>query len=130
MTLNDPLANVLSHIQSYERLGKKVVKTKDNNKTIRKVLDIMKEHGYIGGYEEEEDSGGNILKINLIGKVNDVGVVKPRFTVSTEEYEKFEKRYLPAMGFGNLILTTNQGLMTNKEAKEEGIGGKLISYVY
>ena len=47
-----------------------------------------------------------------------------------EEFEKFEKRFLPAQDFGILILTTNQGVMTHKEAKERKIGGRLLAYVY
>lgn len=126
MTLNDPLANVLSHIKSYEKLGKKIVTTQNNSKMIRKILEIMQSHGYIGGFEEE----GKTLKINLIGKVNDTGVIKPRFKVNMEEYEKYEKRFLPAMNFGSLIISTNKGIMTHEQAKKENVGGKLISYVY
>jgi len=46
------------------------------------------------------------------------------------EYEKWEKRFLPAFDFGLLIVSTSQGVMTHKEAREKGIGGRLIAYVY
>lgn len=130
MTNNDPLANVLSYILNYERVGKKSVHTIDNSKLIKGVLTIMQNEGYLGSYEETEDSKGNSLDINLIGAINKCGVIKPRFQISTEEYEKFEKRYLPSKDFGILIISTNQGLMTHKEAKEKSIGGTLISYCY
>ena len=47
MSLNNPLANVLSFIQNYERLGKKEVLTKNNSNLIKKVLIIMNKEGYI-----------------------------------------------------------------------------------
>lgn len=127
---NDPLANVLSHILNYERVGKKEIVTTDNSKVIKGVLQIMQNGGYIGGYEETEDSKGNILTISLIGAINKCGVIKPRFQIGTTEYERFEKRYLPSKDFGFLIISTNQGLLTHTEAKEKGIGGTLICYCY
>lgn len=130
MSNNDPLANVLSHILNYERVGKKAVVTTDNSKLIKGVLHIMQEGGYIGGYEETEDSKGNILTINLIGAVNKCGVIKPRFQIGIDDFERYEKRYLPSKDFGFLIVSTNQGLITHQEAKEKGIGGTLICYCY
>ena len=47
-----------------------------------------------------------------------------------DEFEKFEKRYLPAKNFGILIVTTPEGIMTHNEAKERGIGGRLLAYMY
>ena len=93
MSLNDPLANVLSFIQLYERKGKREVLTKNNSKLIKKILTILNEKGYVGGYEEIADAKGNLLKINLLGSINKVGVIKPRFKVKKDEYEKYEKRY-------------------------------------
>ncbi len=130
MSLNDPLANVLSFIQLYERKGKREVLTKNNSKLIKKILTILNEKGYVGGYEEITDAKGNLLKINLLGNINKVGVIKPRFKVKKNEYVKYEKRYLLAKDFGVLIVSTNKGLMTHTEAKEKGIGGRLVSYCY
>ena len=126
MSLNDPLSNVLSHITNVERLNKKEVLVSNNNKTIRKVLDLMRENHYIGSYEEE----GRGLRISLLGKINKVNVIKPRFSVKLEDYDKFEKRYLPAKGFGFLIISTNKGIMIHDEAKEKKLGGRLIAYCY
>jgi small subunit ribosomal protein S8 len=130
MTLNDPLANVLSHIFNCEKLGKKELTTKSNSKIIRQVLTIMQQEGYVGSHEELEDGKGKLLKINLLGTLNKCGVIKPRFRIKVTDYEKFEKRFLPAMGFGILIISTNNGLMTNQQAKEKNLGGTLISYAY
>ena len=130
MSLNDPLANVLSHINNFEKNGKKELTTNSNSKLIRGTLTIMQDEGFIGSHEEIEDGKGNQLKINLIGALNKCGVIKPRFKVALTDYEKYEKRFLPAKDFGILIVSTNKGLMTHKEAKEKRLGGTLISYAY
>lgn len=130
MSSNNPLANVLSFINNYERLGRTELITKDNSKVIRGILDIMQKEGFIGSYEEVEDSKGNLLKINLIGHINKTNVIRPSFQIKLSEYEKFEKRYLPAKNFGIIIISTTKGLMTHNEAKEKNMGGKLLAYCY
>jgi small subunit ribosomal protein S8 len=130
MTLNDPLANVLSAIQNAEQRGKNTITTINTSKLIRKVLDLMQAAGYIDGYSVTPDAKGEVLSVALAGKINKVGVIKPRYRVQKGAFERFEKRFLPARGFGLIIISTNQGLMTHEEAKTLGIGGSLISYCY
>lgn len=130
MSLNDTLATVLSQIDNAVNVGKDLVITKCGSKQIKTVLSIMKDKGYIGEFEEIVDSKGNYFKIHLNGHLNKCGVVKPRYSVKADQVEKYEKQYLPARNFGALIISTNQGMMTHIEAKEKGIGGRLISYFY
>ncbi len=130
MVVNDTLANVMSKIQSYELLGKVEVFIYPSSRTIRKVLDIMNSCNYIGKYKDTKTTRGNILNLNLLGRINKCGVIKPRFNVKKDGFEKFERRYLPAKGFGLLIVSTSKGIMTNEEAKTSGIGGKLLAYIY
>ncbi|MFQ5976129.1 MAG: 30S ribosomal protein S8, partial [Candidatus Hydrothermarchaeales archaeon] len=61
---------------------------------------------------------------------NDCGVIMPLHPVGKKDFEKFEKRYLPASGFGVLAFTTTEGVMSHYQAKERGIGGRLLAYVY
>lgn len=130
MTLNDPLANVLSHILNADRDGKRAITTTNNSKVIRKVLDLMNEAGYIGGYEVDQNNRGGTLKINLLGRINKAGVIKPQQQIKFAEFEQYEKRFLPAKDFGIIIVSTNQGIITHLAAKEAAIGGKLIGYCY
>jgi small subunit ribosomal protein S8 len=130
MTMNNPLATVLSRIQNAERIGKRELTTLSNSKVIKAVLAIMQSEGYIAGFDENPDKKGNSLTIKLSGRVNKTGVVTPNFTVKNDNFEMFEKRYLPAKDFGVLIITTNKGIMTHKQAKESKLGGKLIAYAY
>ncbi len=130
MTMNDSLAAVLSHIQNYSKDNKTLVVTKANAAFIRKILSILQDNRYIGSFEEVQDGKGDLLKINLIGAINQIGVIKPRFAVTKDRYESFEKRFLPAKDFGIIIVSTSKGLMTHIQAKGQGIGGRLICYCY
>jgi len=127
---NDPLADALSMIKNYERARKKEVEVRPASKLLGQILELMHGAGYIGDFERVEDGRGGKFKIKLLGKINDCGVIKPRHAVKLMEFEKWEKRYLPAAGFGMLIVCTSKGLMDNRRAKELGLGGRLIAYVW
>ena len=128
--LNDPLSNVLATINNAEHRAMKLCSVKPASKLISRVLDIMNAKQYIGSYSVVDDGRGNIVQVNLLGAINKCGAIKPRFSVGTGSYEKFEKRYLPAKDFGILIVSTPEGVMTHSDAKAKGLGGRLIAYCY
>jgi small subunit ribosomal protein S8 len=130
MALNDTLSNALSHILNCEKVGKKKCIIKNASKLITKVLDILKQHKYVGDYKVIETTKGRFIELSLTGAINKCGSIKPRFPVKKTDYEKFEKRYLPAKNFGILIVSTNKGIMTHNQAIKEGLGGKLLAYCY
>ncbi len=130
MSLNDPLSNVLSKIMAAEKKGRSEAIVRPTSKLIKKVLDLLKDNKYLGEYKELKEAKGKKLVVSLFGGINKVGVIKPRYGVSLDEYPKFEERYLPAHGFGLLVVSTNKGLMTHEEAIEKKLGGNLIAYVY
>lgn len=129
MSMNDTLSAVLSKINTYEEKSKDKVLVQ-SSKLIKAVLSKLQSLGYIAGFEEIRDSKGNLVKVKLAGTINKIGSIKPRFALKKEEFEKFEKRYLPAKGFGVLIVSTNKGLLTHDQAKKQGVGGRLIAYCY
>ncbi len=128
--LNDVLSAGLSKILNAEKTGKKECLVRPASKVLVNVLKLMNHHNYIGGIEVISNSKGGYLKINLLGKMNKCGSVKPRFSVKKRGFEKFEKRYLLAKDFGILIISTHEGLMTHYDAKKKGIGGRLLAYAY
>ena len=128
--MNDPLANALSKILNAEKVHKADCLIKNSSKTIKNVLKIFQDNHYLGDYEETESDNGNILKVNILGKINKCGAIKPRFSVKKDEMEKFEKRFLPAKNFGVLIVSTPKGIMTHTDAKKNDTGGRLLAYVY
>lgn len=128
--LNDPLANALSHIFNSEKARKSSCSIKPVSKTIKAVLRILKDHHYLGSFKEVKDGRGNYITVQILGRINKCGAVKPKFSVKTAEFEKFEKRFLPAKDFGIIIVSTPKGIMTHNEAKRDNVGGKLLAYCY
>ena len=128
--LNDPLANALSTILNHEKIGKKEVYINPISKLILKVFGILQEQRYVGSYEIVSEGKGKLLKLHLLGKVNQCGVIKPRFAIKKDGYQRFEKRFLPARNVGIILISTPKGIMTHTEAKKKGYGGKLLCYCY
>jgi len=128
--LHDPLANALNSLKLYEKTGKNNCRIQPASNLMQQTLQVLKDNGYIGSFEKKENTKGNTITVKLIGKINNCGVIKPRYPVKLEEIEEHEKRYLPAKNFGILILSTPQGVMTHESAKEKKTGGILLAFVY
>jgi len=128
--VSGPLSNAMSAIKNAERVGKDKCVVKPASKLIGNVLKVMKEYGYIKSFEYIENHRGGKFVVELCGRINDCGAIRPRFSVKRTEYEKFEKRYLPARDFGILIVSTTKGVMSQRQARELGLGGVLLAYVY
>ena len=120
----------MSLILNNESIGKSDCLIKPVSKTIKEVLKIMKENNYVRDFKEVEDSRGNYIMLNLVGNINKCGVIKPRYSVKRQDFEKFEMRYLPAKDLGILVVSTSRGIMTHYDAKSKKIGGRLLAYCY
>ncbi len=130
MTLNDPLAGCLSTIMNSEMRNKHECIVSPASKLIGEVLKVMQRHGYIGEFEFIDDGRSGKFRIQLLGRINKCGVIKPRFPVKVKEIEFFEERYLPARDVGILILSTPHGVISHKDALQKHTGGRLLAYVY
>ena len=130
MALMDPLADALSSIINRELIGRKEVLLKPASKIIANTLKIMQQSGYIGEFEYIDDGRAGKFRVQLLGRINKCGVIKPRYPVKYRDFEKWEKEFLPSRDFGILIVTTPQGIMSHIEAKKRKIGGRLVAYVY
>jgi len=126
---NDPLADALNSIKTHEMFSKQSCEVKPS-KLVRETLKILQRKGFIGDFEFVDDGRNGYFSIKLLGRVNECGAVKPRFAVKNNEWNEWEQKYLPGAGFGMFIVSTPNGLMTNEEAKENGLGGRLIAFVY
>ncbi len=126
---HDLLSDMLSAVKNGDNVGKKEAVV-PASKLLREVLKVLQRHNFIGNFEYVDDGRGGKFKIELKGKINSCGSIKPRFSVHSGEYEKFERRFLPASGFGLLILSTSKGVLIHEDAKAKKIGGKLLAYVY
>ncbi len=130
MTQTDPIADALVHIKNSQTASKTSITLRPGSKLLGQILRVMKEKGYIAKYTEKNDQRGAFYEVELNGKINQVAAIKPRYAVGKNEFEKFEKRFLPARDIGMMIVSTSQGVMTHQESKEKSIGGRLLAYIY
>ncbi len=130
MALNDTLANALSAIKNSQMMGKRTCVIHPASKLIESVLLLAQKEGYIGEFELYDDGKAGVFKVELYGAINNCGVIKPRHPIKNGEFEKWERRFLPASNFGHLIVSTNRGVLSHRTAREEGLGGILLAYFY
>jgi len=130
MVMMDTLANALTTIKNNEFRGKKECIIMPASKLIVRVLRVMQRAGYVGEIEYIDDGRAGKIRVQLLGRINNCGVIKPRFPVKADEFEKWEEKYLPSRDIGLLIVSTSKGVMNHIEAKEKHIGGVLLAYVY
>jgi small subunit ribosomal protein S8 len=121
----DIVSDGLNRIMNAIKAKKNSVTLKSHSKLLLSVLALAKLKGYIKSYEVQ----GRELTIVVDG-LNECKAIKPRFTVSSEDLDKYAKRYLPAKDMGIIIVSTNQGLMAHQTAQDKHIGGCLIAYFY
>jgi small subunit ribosomal protein S8 len=125
----DKFSEAINTIKCNERIGREEC-TLNSTKLVKAVLDVMKRESYIKDYQEFKERHVSKLKVMLSNKINNIGVVKPRYAIGKNDMQKYESRYIPSRDFGILILTTPKGVMTNRQAKESNTGGRLLAYLY
>jgi len=123
----DVVSDGLCIMWNGKKAKRETVKINRISNLLIEVLKIMKQEGAVKKYKI--DSKDKSIEVTL-GDFRECKTVKPRFTCDVEQLDGYVRRYLPARGFGNLILSTNKGLLTHKEAEAEKIGGCLMAYFY
>lgn len=127
---HDVLADALNALKNIKDKGQKEVIVRPISKVVLRVFEVLKKEGYIESVEVSEDKRGGQAKVILSNLINNIGTIKPKFSADLSEFERFEKRYLPAKDFGRLIVSTSKGIMTHLDAKANNQGGVLLAYVY
>ena len=122
----DIVSDGLNQIMNAKRVEKIELKVKRSSKVLLGLLEMMKKQGHID-FEVNEETKAVTVKII---KLNECRAVKPRYYVGHDGIEKYLRRFLPSRNFGTLVVSTNEGLMSHKDAEEKKIGGALIAYFY
>ncbi len=130
LPMMDTLANGLTTIINNEMRRKRECIINRASKLLGRVLRVMQLNGYIGEFEFIDDGRSGKFRVQLLGRVNKCGAVKPRIPVSSNEIENWEKQFLPSRDIGVLVFSTSQGVLSHKEVKEKKIGGRLLAFVY
>jgi len=124
MKHQDLISDVLNKIMNAKRAGKKEIEVSRFSKLLIEILKIGKKEGYIKKYEVKDK------KLHIEFELNECRAIRPRYYVNLKNMEKYIRRFLPARNFGVVIISTNQGLMTHRDANEKKIGGSLIAYMF
>ena len=126
----DPLSNALSTMMNNELRNKRDCIIAPASKLIGYILRVLQMNGYIGKFEFIDDGRTGKFDVQLLGRINKCGAVRPRYSCGVDEIEKLEGRFLPSKELGVLVLSTSQGVISHREAKERRIGGQLLAFVY
>ena len=131
--ITDPIADYLTYIRNAQSAGHKVVEIPGSN-VKKNITKILHEKGYIMSYKFIEDEKQGLIKIAL--KYNRETKV-PAITSIQRASRPGLRRYagsadLPRVlnGLGIAVLSTSKGVMSDKEARKENIGGEVLCYVY
>ncbi len=126
----DTLTNGLITIINNEMRNKRECVISPASKLLGRVLRIMQLNGYIGEFEFIDDGRSGKFKVQLLGRINKCGAVKPRFAVKVDGFENWEKKFLPSRDVGLMVVSTSQGVIAHREAEEKNLGGRLLAFVY
>jgi small subunit ribosomal protein S8 len=127
--MTNTIANSMNMLKNAEMARKKEVIISPASNLLQRILRILQSKAYIGEFERYDDGRQGKFKIALLGKINEAkGLIRNSYYVT--QFEALERRLLPAPGLGIIILSTNQGVMSMKEAEERHIGGQTLCYVY
>ena len=132
--MTDPIAYYLTRLRNAISANHRVVEVPASNLK-KEITKILFEKGYILNYKfVEGETPGGIIKIALkYDPVNKVNAIKSLQRVSRPGLRKYTGyKDMPRVlnGLGIAILSTSRGIMTNKEAKEQKIGGEVLCYIY
>ena len=131
--MTDPIADYLTRLRNAILANHRVVEVPASNLK-KEITKILFEKGYILDYKFVEDGPQGTIKIALkYDTVNKVNAIKSLTRVSTPGLRKYTGyKNMPRVinGLGIAILSTSQGVMTDKEASQLKIGGEVLCYVY
>ncbi len=133
MSFSDPIADMLTRIRNGNTAKHDTVDV-PASKVKRAIADILTNEGYIKGYEVVEDGVKSTIKITLkYGKDKNEKVITGIKRISKPGLRVFAgKDELPKVlsGLGIAIISTSNGLMTDKEARAKGIGGEVVAFIW
>jgi len=131
MSRTDLIADVFTIIRNATMIKKDIVDVLASS-TIKGILAILKEEGYIENFKLIDDKKQGIVRVYLkytAGK-SAIRNIKRISRPGLRFYVKHKKVPLVLRGKGIAIITTPKGLMTDKSAREQGLGGEVIGYVW
>ena len=132
MSMTDPIADMLTRIRNASRSKHKTVDVPASNLK-KSIADILFKEGYIKSFELISNENQGIIRITLKYDEKGTRVIDGIKRISKPGLRVYaNKEELPKVlnGLGTAIISTSQGLKTDKEAREAGIGGEVLAYIW
>lgn len=132
MSMSDPLADMLTRIRNAQERGKPTARV-PASKLHGRVLDVLKNEGFIRGYEREEKGPGKADLVIELKYAEGTPVIQVLSRVSTPGRRVYSSvRDLPrvANGLGVLVVSTPKGVMSDADARAANVGGEVLCSVF
>ena len=133
MAATDPIADYLTRLRNALMAGHRVVDIPSSNLK-KRITEILYDQGYILKYKFEDEGPQGVIRIALkYQNDNRQPVIRKMARISKPGLRKFSKAdELPRIinGLGIAIVSTSKGVMTDKEARKNNVGGEVLCYVY
>ena len=131
--VTDPIADFLTRIRNAQMAGHRIVSIPASNLK-KSMTEILYNKGYIAKYKFEEDNKQGIIKIalkyDLTSKIPAIRGLERVSRPGLRQYAKPAEIKRVQNGLGIAILSTSKGVMTDKEAKANNIGGEVLCHIY
>jgi small subunit ribosomal protein S8 len=131
MVMTDPIADMLTRIRNANQAKHEVVEMPASRLKLE-ILEVLKNEGYIAEYEKIEDGKQGVIKVTL-KYVNKERVIKGIKRISKPGLRVYAKSTeLPQVlnGLGVAIISTSNGVMTDREARKNKLGGEVVAFVW
>ncbi len=133
MSMSDPIADMLTRIRNANTAKHNTVDVPSSRVKVA-IADILKREGYVTGYEILEDGVKKTMRITLkYGKDKNEKVIAGLKRISKPGLRVFANcEDMPKVlgGLGTAIVSTNKGIITDKEARQYGVGGEVIAFIW
>ncbi|MCI5839934.1 MAG: 30S ribosomal protein S8 [Peptoniphilaceae bacterium] len=130
--LTDPIADMLTRIRNGNKANHKQVEIPSSNEK-KAIAQILLDEGYITGYNVVEDGKQGILTVDLKYSQENERVISGLKRISKPGRRVYAKaNEIPVVlgGLGIAIISTSKGLLTDKQARKEKVGGEVVCYVW
>lgn len=132
MVMTDPIADMLTRIRNANMVRHPELELPSSKLKVE-IADILKREGYIRDYEVIEDNKQGILRIHLKYGVNNERVITGLKRISKpglRVYAKADEIPRVLNGLGIAIVSTSKGVLSDKEAREQHVGGEVLAYIW
>ncbi|NNM80991.1 MAG: 30S ribosomal protein S8 [Burkholderiales bacterium] len=130
MSMSDPISDMLTRIRNAQ-MAEKVSVSMPSSKIKKAIAGVLKDEGYIDGFSEQNESGKPVLNLEL------------KYYAGRPVIERIERVSRPGLrtykghadlpsvmnGLGVAIISTSKGVMTDRKARANGVGGEVLCYV-